>query len=343
MNFFKRKEPVDILAQIDIFADEAHTSETTENIVAASDITDNPEQSVTNKHTQVQENFKDIVSQAQQTIEEIQKNPAEEKNVSKKIPATIKFVIKYIITTTSIFFWLMLIANYNAYYNVVYSYVFAWELQNKESQIISSLQSANIEKSTADIKKIQDSTKYTQKEDIEIQYKKNIADIKPDNDNLSLDIDIAPFENRLIIPKIGKNIPLLDVQNDTVSDVTELHNVFMKDLEKGVIRYPGSAKPGWRGNSFIFGHSSNYAWAKWDYNDVFALLGNLEAGDEIISYYGQKKYTYKVTEKSVIKPGEVEALEAGNGKKRITLMTCWPIGTTLNRLIVLWELVEEDI
>jgi sortase (surface protein transpeptidase) len=36
----------------------------------------------------------------------------------------------------------------------------------------------------------------------------------------------------------------------------------MKELEKGVIRYPGSAKPGEDGASFIFGHSSNFPWIK---------------------------------------------------------------------------------
>jgi sortase (surface protein transpeptidase) len=30
-----------------------------------------------------------------------------------------------------------------------------------------------------------------------------------------------------------------------------------------------------------------------------------------------------------------------DGKKELSLMTCWPIGTTLNRLIVFAELQEE--
>jgi hypothetical protein len=36
----------------------------------------------------------------------------------------------------------------------------------------------------------------------------------------------------------------------------------MKELENGIIRYPGSAKPGENGTSFIFGHSSNFPWVK---------------------------------------------------------------------------------
>jgi LPXTG-site transpeptidase (sortase) family protein len=37
----------------------------------------------------------------------------------------------------------------------------------------------------------------------------------------------------------------------------------------------------------------------------------------------------------------VSVLERNKKKSEITLMTCWPIGTTLNRLIVTGELVEE--
>jgi len=76
----------------------------------------------------------------------------------------------------------------------------------------------------------------------------------------------------------------------------------MQELEKGIIKYPGSADPGTEGNSFIFGHSSNYPWAKGDYNNAFALLNELNAGDEIIVFFKQKKYTYVVREKNVVKP-----------------------------------------
>ncbi len=78
---------------------------------------------------------------------------------------------------------------------------------------------------------------------------------------------------------------------------------------------------------------------KGNYNDVFALLDELVAGDEIIVYYDQKKFTYKVTDKKVVRPGDVKALsERDPNKKELTLMTCWPIGTTYNRLLVFTEL-----
>ena len=158
--------------------------------------------------------------------------------------------------------------------------------------------------------------------------------------NIALNIDITPYENRIVIPKIGKNIPLVDVENRTVKNVKELENVFMKELVNWIVRYPGSAKPGQEWNSFIFWHSSNFPWLEGKYNDVFALLDNVVFGDEIIAYYDQKKYVYKVTQKKVIRPGDTSVLQKVEGKKQISLMTCWPVGTTLNRMIVIWELVE---
>ncbi len=163
----------------------------------------------------------------------------------------------------------------------------------------------------------------------------------PGEAQMNIDLDITPYDNRIIIPKIGKNIPLVDVKLDTGFDFEHIENIFMQELEKWVVRYPGTAKPGEVGNAFIFGHSSNYPWVKGEYNSVFVLLDELSFGDEIIVYYNQKKFTYIIREKKVVKPGNVKVLDRDEGKKELSLMTCWPIGTTINRLIIFAELQEE--
>lgn len=49
-----------------------------------------------------------------------------------------------------------------------------------------------------------------------------------------------------------------------------------------------------------------------------------------------------MTDHSVVKPGDTKALKSRDpNKKEISLMTCWPVGTTNERLIVFGELVEE--
>ena len=43
----------------------------------------------------------------------------------------------------------------------------------------------------------------------------------------------------------------------------------------------------------------------------------------------------------VVKPGHVSSIGGNESAARMTLMTCWPLGTTLNRLLVVTELKEE--
>lgn len=243
------------------------------------------------------------------------------------------FLIKYI-TTTSVIFWVLLITtNYSAYMNITKSYIMKNDVEKTTSWLISSVEAAKITDIVSE--KIQED-----KEEEKLSIKKYKKEL--DNENINLDIEIAPYTNRVVIPKIGKNIPLLDVENRNIDWQNELNDIFMKELEKGIIRYPGSSKPGEDWVSFIFGHSSNLPWMKWDYNDIFSTLDNVVYGDEVIVYYGQEKFTYKIREKKVIRPWDVSVLKRNENRSEISLMTCWPVWTTLNRLIVTWELVEND-
>ena len=56
--------------------------------------------------------------------------------------------------------------------------------------------------------------------------------------------EVTPLENRIIIPRIGKNIPLIDVYHDHDTLLSDMHNIFMEELKKGIVRYPGTALPG---------------------------------------------------------------------------------------------------
>jgi len=49
---------------------------------------------------------------------------------------------------------------------------------------------------------------------------------------VALDYQITPYENRIIIPKIGKNIPLVNVENHNVESSNQWHKIFMKELSK---------------------------------------------------------------------------------------------------------------
>ena len=50
-----------------------------------------------------------------------------------------------------------------------------------------------------------------------------------------------------------------------------------------------------------------------------------------------------MTDRSVVKPGDTDVLAArDSSKKEISLMTCWPVGTALERYIIFGELVENN-
>jgi len=157
-----------------------------------------------------------------------------------------------------------------------------------------------------------------------------------------VDFAIAPTDNRLIIPKIGKSVPLVEMSTEFISNElwSGLEDQIQDGLQRGVVHYPGTAKPGQFGNLFLTGHSSYYPWDPGEFKDVFALLGQLEIGDEFYVYYDQIKYSYRINEKFEVNPDEVNVLAQPENDKIATLMTCTPVGTTLRRLIVRAEQIS---
>jgi len=133
-------------------------------------------------------------------------------------------------------------------------------------------------------------------------------------------------DNHIYIPTISIDAPIIwMVQNNAEETGTALQN--------GVIHLAGTATPGTIGNVFITGHSSNYAWAPGKYKSVFALLNKLSVGDVIYLKYHNSIFEYKVYEQTIIKPSDTSVLDQGD-KSKLTVMTCTPVGTSLNRLII---------
>lgn len=157
-----------------------------------------------------------------------------------------------------------------------------------------------------------------------------------------LSIAIAPLENRIVIPKIGKNIPTVDIPTTSLEnqDWDALENEIQTALKDGVVHYPGTADPGQVGNVFLTGHSSYYLWDPGKYKDVFARLHDMEVGDEFTIFWEQDVYHYKIHERKVVPPEETSVLDQPRDKKIATLMTCTPIGTAKDRLILVAEQVN---
>jgi LPXTG-site transpeptidase (sortase) family protein len=139
----------------------------------------------------------------------------------------------------------------------------------------------------------------------------------------------------IIIPKIGAN-------SKVISDVdSQDSKVYQVALTEGVAHAKGTVYPGEIGNSFYFAHSSDNFYNANRYNSVFYLLNKMEKGDFFYLVYKNWVYKYVVTETSVVSPDKVEYLNNKTDEKIATLMTCWPAGTTISRLVVVGHLVEE--
>ena len=148
----------------------------------------------------------------------------------------------------------------------------------------------------------------------------------------------VPPDPLLIIPKINVNVPALyGVGND--------YNSQMAAMAKGVAQFaiPGAdSLPGQQGNLVLAGHSSNDLLDSGDYKFIFAQLDDLQVGDSVYLNYNSVRYTYTVTKKQVVSPTDVSALVYPTTVPTLTLLTCTPVGTALNRLLVTAQQVSPD-
>lgn len=138
------------------------------------------------------------------------------------------------------------------------------------------------------------------------------------------------------LPEMKENsikIPSLNIEAPIIWQVPNIPKDVSTALENGVIQIKGTGMPGERGNIYITGHSSNYVWSKGNYNNIFSLLGNLVAGDIVYVKFSNKVYAYKVINQKVVLPTDLSIM-APTDDSRLSLVTCWPVGTSLKRLVV---------
>lgn len=147
-------------------------------------------------------------------------------------------------------------------------------------------------------------------------------------------IEPASKDFGLIIPKIGVNTAIIPAVNP--ADPGQ----YLEALKKGVAHASTSFFPDENGTVYLFSHSTNYDWFVSDLNAVFYLLKNLSNGDLVVIFYKNKQYTYKLREKRVVKPTETSYLIPQRGPKTLILQTCWPPGSTSERLLLFADLIE---
>ena len=141
-------------------------------------------------------------------------------------------------------------------------------------------------------------------------------------------------QNTLEVPKISVSVPIIF---STSANKTSL----VKDLDLGVVYYPGSVYPGQTGQIVILGHSAPPGWPHIKHDWTFTDLDKLNPGDTIMIDLNNKQYTYIVKKRDIIKKGaDVPTDSSAINSNVLTLISCWPPGKDYQRIAVTAELLD---
>ena len=132
-----------------------------------------------------------------------------------------------------------------------------------------------------------------------------------------------PADNRLVIPKIGVNLPIVE---GTVSE---------NALWKGAWRIADSSNPKEGGNTVLSAHRFRYRPPS---NLTLYLLDQVKAGDTMIVYWEGKEYDYRVATTKIVARDNTDIAEP-TSTAQLTVFTCHPIFSTKERLVVVGELI----
>lgn len=167
--------------------------------------------------------------------------------------------------------------------------------------------------------------------------------IRPSQNVSATSIIVDPNQSGEVGPEPKIIIPKINVEAPVVYDEPSIdEKAIQKALERGVAHYATTPNPGEKGNSVIVGHSSGNILNNGKYKFAFLLLKSLEVDDTFIVQKDGKRYVYKVFNKFVTSPKNLDVLKATDRPATMTLITCDPPGSSVNRLIVQAEQIFPD-
>jgi sortase A len=138
------------------------------------------------------------------------------------------------------------------------------------------------------------------------------------------DANPTPQENRIVIPSIQLNEPI--IESDSISAIKD----------GGTWRRPRSSEPAKDGNTVIVGHryyGSNVS--------TFYHLDKVLPGQKLAIYWEGVEHVYEVTETKTVEASQVE-IEAPTTEEQVTLYTCTPIWTAKQRLVVIAKPTKKE-
>jgi LPXTG-site transpeptidase (sortase) family protein len=173
--------------------------------------------------------------------------------------------------------------------------------------------------------------------EVRYQYKKALADVFHVSNIQALifpqfRLDLKGYTSKYTTN--GITIPGIFVDEPVIYNVDPNDSVaYSAALKKGIAHASSTAFPGTGGLGYYFAHSSTPSLVK-QFNAVFYLLGKLTPGEEIYIWHEGTRYDYRVYAKQITYPTDLSFLHRTYPEETIVLQTCWPPGTTAQRLLI---------
>lgn len=104
----------------------------------------------------------------------------------------------------------------------------------------------------------------------------------------------------------------------------------------GAVAYPHSSLPGENGTLILAGHSSpphERAKAS-EFGDMFEDLPDMKMGEKIYVEVGERTIEYRVENVEILPASETTVLKQTSKAHRLKIITCYPVGTTKERLVI---------
>ncbi len=148
-------------------------------------------------------------------------------------------------------------------------------------------------------------------------------------------------DNFILYPSLGISVPMTETPDTSPLRVSDW-GALEEALRKGVnLSYEGDSfdKTNF---AYVTGHSSESR--PNPYSSAFAALGQAKIGDELAMVHKGKVSKFVVVSTQVVNPQNIEAfskqsLHPGDTPS-LALVTCWPVFTTRERLVVIAELKQ---
>jgi LPXTG-site transpeptidase (sortase) family protein len=141
--------------------------------------------------------------------------------------------------------------------------------------------------------------------------------------------------DRIVIPSIQLDAPIISSEVKSVELRDQWFDQWQVPDEFAAGWIDSSAPLGLPGNTVLSGHHN-------EYGKVFGHLVDLQVGDKITVYSGNRSFEYVITDRMILKEKDVSlAIRQENARwisptpdERITLVTCWPKRNNTHRLII---------